>query len=86
MTSLWSTATAASRFCPDALHDSLGKRLANLEALLPRLSVRDAEVSQRDLIGARSRTALSCKLDARLMAAEEDPTPPSRPFIEECDV
>ena len=52
----------------EALHTTLARRLASLEALLPRLHVRNAEVSQRDMVQARSRTALSCRLDARLLA------------------
>ena len=72
MTSLWSSFSAASRVNPEALHESLAKRLQALEEALPRLAIHDDEVSLRDMVNARSRTALSCKLDARLLAANSE--------------
>ena len=66
MTSMWSTQSVAGRVNPDTLHDQLSHRLSALNALLPKLAVQDKEVSSRDMVQARSRTALSCRLDARM--------------------
>lgn len=72
---------------PDELHDRLSARLANLEQLLPRLSddVESTAVSTRELMQARSSTALSYRLSTRLHseansgAAGELDWQPSRP-------
>ena len=72
MSSMWGTGTSAARVNPEALHERLGQLLAGLELLLPRLSVYDSEVTQRDLVQARSQTALSCRLHARLQRSEPE--------------
>jgi hypothetical protein len=69
MSSMWGTQSVAGRINPETLHTQLVTRLEALESLLPRLSKQEEEVSQRDLMQARSRTALSCRLDARLLSA-----------------
>ncbi|KAL1527065.1 hypothetical protein AB1Y20_015749 [Prymnesium parvum] len=65
---------------PEELMDLLGNRLKALNLLLQRLQITDEAVSPRELIQARSRTALSCRLNARLQrqqALEPDLAPMS---------
>eukprot|EP00966_Prymnesium_polylepis_P145956 3371286-Prymnesium_polylepis.1 len=65
---------------PDELHAQLSRQLADLESLLRRLEVTEQSVSTRELMQARSRTALSCRLHARLQrqqAAGAEVTPTS---------
>ena len=48
---------------------------------MPRLTVWEREVTVRDLVQARSRTALACRLDARMLRAadSDDFAPPASP-------
>ena len=82
---------------PDELHGELVGRLAALDELLPRLEKseceaqcgRSPEVSIRELVQRRSRTALSCRIEARLLReacmrndAEMPPSQPCELFFE----
>jgi hypothetical protein len=82
---------------PDDLYLELVERLEALDELLPRLekgeceasSGRAPEVSIRELVQRRSRTALSCRIEARLLReacmrndAELPPSQPCELFFE----
>ena len=82
---------------PDDLYLELVGRLAALDELLPRLEKgeceascgRAPEVSIRELVQRRSRTALSCRIEARLLReacmrndAELPPSQPCELFFE----
>ena len=51
---------------PDELHGQIAARLSDLEGLLKRVKPDGTRASPRELMQARSRTALSCRLHARL--------------------
>ena len=83
MSALWGARRAPTQ-APDELHKLLVGRLESLDLLLPRVSSDDGApdaVSSRELAQARSRTALSCRLSARIMseAAADEPWAQSRP-------
>ena len=69
MASMWGTGPTHSHD-PSALHATISIRLAALDGLLSRLDEAPNEVSQRDLMQARSRTALACRLDTRLRSGD----------------
>ena len=79
---MWAGRAAGT--APEVLQASLEMQLSALDTLVDRLAekegcTRAAEVSMRELVQRRSRTALSCRIEARLrreaMAADADPEP-----------